>query len=151
MLAKTHLAFGFLAGLLALKYVVIPNQLLFVVLVAIGVLLPDIDHSESRINRALKITRIIPFLFRHRGFFHSVFAAVLVFVVLNYWLGFVYGFGLFVGYASHLLSDALTVSGVNFLHPVSNFRISGPVKTGSLFETVLFVLLVCVNAWLLLR
>lgn len=151
MLAKTHIAFGILAALLTLQYAVISNELLFVALVIIGVFLPDIDHSESKINNALKVTKLVPFFFSHRGFFHSIFAAVLVFAGLWHLLGFIYGFGLFVGYLSHLLSDALTVSGVNFLHPVATFRIRGPVQTGTLVETLIFLAVIGLDAWLLVR
>ncbi len=151
MLAKTHIAFGVLAGLVTLKFADISNPLLFIVLVVLGVFLPDIDHAKSKINNTLKITKIIPLFFSHRGFFHSIFAAGLVFVLLSWWLGFIYGFGLFVGYVSHLLSDALTVQGVNFLHPVAQFRIRGPVKTGTLSEIIIFFAVLGVDAWLLVH
>ncbi len=151
MLAKTHVAFGVLAGLLTLKYATISNELLFITLVILGVFLPDVDHPESKVNNTLKITKIIPFFFSHRGFFHSIFAAALVFGALWYWAGFIYGFGLFVGYLSHLLSDALTVSGVNFLHPVAKFKIRGPVQTGTIVETVIFLAVIGIDAWLLVH
>jgi inner membrane protein len=151
MLAKTHVAFGILAGLLTLKYAPMSNELLFIALVIIGVFLPDVDHPESKINNSLKITRIIPFFFAHRGFFHSIFAAAAVFGLLWYYVGFIYGFGLFVGYLSHLLSDALTVSGVNFLHPIAKFRIRGPVKTGTIAEVLIFFIVLGLDAWLLVR
>ncbi len=149
MLAKTHIAFGILAGLLTLKYASVSDELLFIALVIIGVFLPDVDHPESKINNSLKVTKIIPFFFSHRGFFHSIFAALLVFAGLWYWVGFIYGFGLFVGYLSHLLSDALTVSGVNFLHPIAKFRIRGPVQTGTIAEVVIFFAVIGIDAWLL--
>ncbi len=151
MLAKTHVAFGVLAGLLTIKYGTVSNQLLFIALVIIGAFLPDVDHPESKINNTLKLTKAIPFFFSHRGFFHSIFAALLVFGALWYWLGFIYGFGLFVGYLSHLLSDALTVSGINFLHPVARFRIRGPVQTGTIVETIIFFAVLGFDAWLLVH
>jgi inner membrane protein len=155
MLAKTHVAFGILAGLITLKYVAlahpISNQLLFIALVIIGVFLPDLDHPNSTVNNTVKVTKIIPLFFSHRGFFHSIFAALLVFAGLWYWLGFIYGFGLFIGYLSHLLSDALTVSGVNFLHPVATFKLRGPVQTGTMFETLIFLVVIGVDAWLLVH
>jgi len=151
MLARTHVAFGLLAGILTLMYADIANQLLFIVLVILGVFLPDVDHPESKVNNTLKITKIVPFFFSHRGFFHSIFAALAVFGLLWYFVGFIYGFGLFVGYLSHLLSDALTVSGVNFLHPILSFKIRGPVHTGTFIETIVFLLVLGIDAWLLVR
>jgi membrane-bound metal-dependent hydrolase YbcI (DUF457 family) len=151
MLAKTHVAFGILAGLLTLKYASVSNDLLFIALVIIGVFLPDVDHPESKLNNSLKVTKIIPFFFSHRGFFHSIFAAAGVFGLLWWLAGFIYGFGLFVGYLSHLLSDALTISGVNFLHPIAKFKIRGPVQTGTFLETLVFFLVMGVDAWLLVQ
>ncbi len=71
--------------------------------------------------------------------------------MLWHFVGFIYGFGLFIGYLSHLLSDALTVSGVNFLHPVAKFKIRGPVRTGTFFEVIIFFLVIGVDAWLLVQ
>ena len=151
MLAKTHIAFGILAGLVALKYVPISNQLLFIALVIVGVFLPDIDHYDSKVNRSLKVTRIIPLFFGHRGFFHSIFAALLIFAGLWWWQGFIYGAGLFVGYVSHLISDALTVSGVGFLNPIVHYKIKGPVQTGTVTETLVFFAVIALDAWLLVH
>lgn len=151
MLAKTHVAFGILAGLITLKFAAVSNPLLFIALVILGVFLPDVDHSESKINRTLKVTKIIPFFFSHRGFFHSIFAAVLICGAIGYFLGFIYGFGLFVGYLSHLASDALTVSGVNFLHPVTSFKVRGPIRTGTIAELLVFIAVLGADAWLLVH
>jgi membrane-bound metal-dependent hydrolase YbcI (DUF457 family) len=151
MLAKTHIAFGILAGLVALKYVAISNQLLFIALVIVGVFLPDIDHYDSKVNRSLKVTRIIPLFFGHRGFFHSIFAALLIFAGLWWWQGFIYGAGLFVGYVSHLISDALTVSGVGFLNPIAHYKVKGIVQTGTITETFVFFLVIALDAWLLVH
>jgi len=151
MLAKTHIAFGILAGLVALKYVPISNQLLFIALVIVGVFLPDIDHYDSKVNRSLKVTRIIPLFFGHRGFFHSIFAALLVFAGLWWWQGFIYGAGIFVGYVSHLISDALTVSGVGFLNPIAHYKVKGIVQTGTITETFVFFLVIALDAWLLVH
>jgi len=134
-----------------LKYAAVSNDLLFIALVIIGVFLPDVDHPDSKLNNSLKITKIIPFFFSHRGFFHSIFAALLVFGVLWHFVGFIYGFGLFVGYLSHLLSDALTISGVNFLHPIAKFKVRGPVQTGTFVETLVFFAVIGIDAWLLVH
>ncbi len=151
MLAKTHVAFGILAGLLTLTYFSVGNDLLFITLVILGVFLPDIDHPTSKVNNTVKVTKIVTLFFAHRGFFHSIFAALAVFGLLWHYVGFIYGFGLFVGYLSHLLSDALTVSGVNFLHPIGNFKIRGPVQTGTFVETAVFLAVIVIDGWLLIR
>lgn len=151
MLARTHLAFGILAGLLVYKYFVVGDLVLFFLSVALGAFLPDLDHPNSKINNKLKITKIVPLFFKHRGFFHSIFAALLISWALWAWLGSVYGVGLFAGYLSHLASDALTVSGINFLHPISTFHLRGPVRTGTFFELAIFFFVLALDAWLFFR
>lgn len=151
MLAKTHIAFGILAGLITLKYTSVQNELLFIALVILGVFLPDIDHPESKVNNVLKITKVIPLLFGHRGFFHSIFAVILVFAGLWWWQGFIYGFGVSIGYLSHLVSDALTLSGVGFLNPIAHYKVRGPVQTGTLMETIVFFVVIALDVWLLVH
>ncbi|MEM4253836.1 MAG: metal-dependent hydrolase [Candidatus Woesearchaeota archaeon] len=151
MLAKTHVAFGILAGLITLKYTSVQNELLFIALVILGVFLPDIDHPESKVNNSLKITKVIPIIFGHRGFFHSIFAVILVFAGLWWWQGFIYGFGVSIGYLSHLVSDALTLSGVGFLNPIAHYKVRGPVQTGTLMETLLFFVVIALDVLLLVH
>ena len=141
MLNKTHFVFGILFGLLALPLVTIDSFFRYVIyflLIALGVLLPDMDHSESYINRKLIITKIFAFVFKHRGFLHSIYFPLILGIIMWLYFGFFYGFALFIGYISHILSDALTVSGVNLLHPFSHLHIRGFVKTGSLLERIIF-------------
>ncbi|MEM4247173.1 MAG: metal-dependent hydrolase [Candidatus Woesearchaeota archaeon] len=151
MLAKTHVAFGILAGLITLKYTSVQNELLFIALVILGVFLPDIDHPESKVNNSLKITKVIPIIFGHRGLFHSIFAVILVFAGLWWWQGFIYGFGVSIGYLSHLVSDALTLSGVGFLNPIAHYKVRGPVQTGTLMETLLFFVVIALDVLLLVH
>ncbi len=151
MLAKTHIAFGILAGLVTLRYAPVSNEMLFIALVILGVFLPDIDHYDSKVNRSLKVTRVVPLLFGHRGFFHSIFAVILVFAGLWYWQGFIYGFGVSIGYISHLISDALTVSGVGFLNPIAHYKMRGPIQTGTFTETLVFFAVIALDAWLLVH
>jgi membrane-bound metal-dependent hydrolase YbcI (DUF457 family) len=144
MLARTHLAFGILIALLLLPFISVPSKLLFVALVAFGALLPDVDHEKSTINRLCPVTRIFPVFFKHRGFFHSVFPAIIIYAVLAYFHESFVGLALTLGYLSHLVSDSLTRMGVNFVYPVSTWRMQGPIETGTIVETFLFVGLVVV-------
>lgn len=138
MLGRTHLAIGILLALLLAPFIPIPSLLVFVLLVAIGALLPDIDHESSTVNKICPVTKIIPMFFKHRGFFHSIFPPAIL-------LGLFWSFGelfaglsLSLGYVSHLLSDSLTRMGVNFLYPLSLWRMQGPLETGRLTETIIF-------------
>lgn len=145
MLNKTHFVFGILFGLLALPFVEINSVFRYIIyfsLIALGVLLPDMDHSESYINKKLIITKIFAFFFKHRGFLHSIYFPLILGMILWFYVGFFYGFALFIGYLSHILSDALTVSGVNLLHPFSHLHIRGFVKTGSFLERIIFYIVI---------
>ena len=104
---------------------------------AIGGLLPDIDHPTSKIGKRLPpISKLVNSLFGHRGFTHSLLANLLfayfLFLLTNLIPDMLIGFylpfalGLIIGYASHLLLDVLTVSGIPLLYPFSkqNIRIA---------------------------
>ena len=120
----------------------------------LGSLLPDLDASESKIKH-LKIpdTSIKPFLLpaqivhrtdQHRGLLHSLWGLGMVTLItmpLMFWLGWAPVIALLFGYASHLLGDAATKSGVRLFYPSAtrfyllpkNLRIT----TGSLAEDAL--------------
>ena len=115
--------------------------MLFVFLL-VGALLPDIDCPYSKISRKIPvIPKILSLFARHRGIFHSVFLA-LGFAAIVWMFKPVYGIALFAGYFSHLLIDGFTKQGVNLLHPISQLRIAGPIKTGKIWELVLFVVII---------
>ena len=133
---------GILAGVLSLKLVPVEDSVVFVSAVIIGSVLPDIDHHRSLLNRLVPVTRLVPRFFKHRGFFHSVFPAVILFAVFSSFGLLKYGIPIVIGYASHLLSDSFTRLGVNFLYPLTQFRIQGPITTGGLVESVVFVVVI---------
>ena len=135
---RTHLAFSFLIALFCLKIFSIQYPILFVMLVTLLGSLPDIDTTKSKIGRKLWFISIpISFVFKHRGFFHSVFPALILFFVLRAFGWYFLAFTVLIAYLGHLVGDALTVEGVNFLHPLSTFRIQGFLRTGSMFELVI--------------
>jgi inner membrane protein len=174
MLWRTHLAFGILFALVVAPFVNIQNKIIFILLVGIGSLLPDVDHDKSKINRICPVTRIFPIFFdvdhdkskinricpvtrifpiffKHRGFFHSLFPAILI------WFGFALlgldwvGLSIAYGYVSHLFTDGFTLSGVNLLYPVSKWIIKGPVRTGNFFEFLLLIIVVVIDIILAFR
>ena len=140
MMFKTHAAFGFLAGILAIPHIHPLNQIVFMFLVMLGALLPDIDHPKSKIGRNF---RIIGFLFEHRGFFHSLLVIpVIAFIIYYFTHSTTYILPLGIGYVSHLVSDAITKEGIMPLHPLTRLRIRGFVRTGGALEYVFFFLVV---------
>jgi len=147
MMGHTHLAFGLLAGLLALPFAEPRNAVLFVLLAALASLFPDIDHESSTINRLLPVTRWFAKLFTHRGFFHSVWPALLLYGLFWYLALPDAGLALALGYLSHLLSDSVTKMGVNLLHPVATLRVQGFITTGGVLELAVLAFILLAVAW----
>lgn len=178
MIWGTHLMAGFNALWLAeLSYLAgniplaaQPEIGLLAAAAAIGALLPDLDASESKIKH-LKVGGIKPMLmpsqiihrrWGHRSLLHSLLGLVSV-AVLGIAFLLITGTGLgwqllpalLLGYASHLLADACTKTGIPLLYPrrqrfhliPAKWRIS----TGSQAEDVLFVLLAMAALLLFLR
>lgn len=133
---------------------------------ALGALLPDLDASESKIKH-LSLAGIKPFFlpsqaiynhYGHRSFLHSVAGLALV-GIASAALSVVTGRGaalaLCLGYASHLMADAMTKSGIPFLYPRrKRFHLLSKrlrVTTGSLAEEFIFVLLSITALALMLR
>jgi inner membrane protein len=138
----------------------------------LGSLAPDID-GEGVITRPGTILRnlvgrgianlidavfeIVPkfvnLLFGHRGFIHSPLLAFSIFALGGY-LGMPWLEWLGIGYASHLLGDAVTAGGIPMLSPFSSDRISlSDMRTGSTREfgvAVALFVFTCVFGWELL-
>ncbi|MBW3014946.1 metal-dependent hydrolase [Candidatus Woesearchaeota archaeon] len=140
MLAKTHLAFGFLFGLVLMPLVPVSNVIVYCALLLLFSVFPDIDTPNSFISRKIGfMSGFARFFVKHRGIFHSLLFALLFSVpVLVFW-NKAYGFAIFFGYISHLIIDGFTKAGINFLHPFGNLRLQGFVETGSLVETGFFL------------
>lgn len=147
MMLRTHAAFGFLVGLLSLKYLNVPNPYLFISMVCVAAVLADIDNSNSKVGRRIHtISWPIEKIFGHRNLFHSVFPLIAIAVIFFYFLGWnVAGAALLIGYASHLFIDCFTHMGIGLFHPLYNKRITGFMKTGGMTEHLLFFLLLLIN------
>lgn len=136
MLFYTHLTFALLLGLYFM-----PEKVLLVLL---GSMIPDIDNTHSKINRKLRFTRIFSYLFKHRGFCHSIWFGIGLFMFLSYFLPN-YSLPILFGYISHLIIDSLTKQGINYLYPVARFQIRGFIETGMGGEKlVLIFLIICI-------
>ena len=144
---RTHVAFGLLSGLLFFKHFN-AAWFVFLPLAMLGSLFPDVDHENSKINKVLPVTKIVPALFKHRGFFHSIWPAAI------FYLGFhlarldYIGIPLAIGYLAHLVSDGLTEAGCNLLHPVTTMRIQGFIRTNSTMELAAFAIALVIDGFL---
>lgn len=147
MLAKTHMAFGFLVGLLSLPFLNEGNAIIFLGIVIFFSLVPDIDSPESKLGRKIApLSVFINIIFGHRGFFHTIYFPIVCFAAafgFHIWLGFsiIYAIAVLVGLLSHIAIDAMTIEGIDFLSPLLRIKIAGFVPTGSLLEMVVFVIL----------
>lgn len=146
MMAYTHLAFGALAGILTQPFVP-GNKWIFLLVVTFSSLFPDIDHEGSKINKIFPVTRLAAKFLTHRGFFHTIFPPLIIFLILQYFNLTFYGVAIGIGYMSHLISDSLTKMGINFLHPIATFRIQGFILTGGAWETLTFYLVMGAAAY----
>ena len=133
----------------------------------LGALLPDLDASESKIKH-LKIlgTHFKPFLLaaqvvyrtdQHRGLLQSVWGLGMITFVsapLLLWISWAPVMALVLGYASHLLGDAATKSGIRLFYPDTKrfylLKQKWRITTGSSAEDSLMVLLAIAAATLLI-
>ena len=152
MMASTHIAFGLFSttGLFALFSRSLHRELPAVGAAILGALLPDLDTPQSALGRLLPFISIpLERRWGHRTVTHSLLAvaglALLGLPLWGYYRGSVYA-ALLLGYASHLLADGATKSGVPLFYPhplqcvlPGNARYR--VTTGSLAERGLLLAL----------
>lgn len=146
MMAKTHLAFAFLLSLIFIYFFRPENQILFVILTLVSSLLPDIDIKSSEIGKNFKI---IGMIFKHRGIFHSLFFIILL-IVLSYFFP-KYILAVLIGYSSHVLLDCLNPKGITLFTPLSEFKINGFIRTGSLLEYIILGFILAIGVILLIK
>jgi len=144
MLIKTHLMVTLFFVLILLPFV--SHKVIFIILALIATYIPDIDLEHSKLGKN-KIFRPLQFFLRHRGFFHSfTFLFLLTFILLITIP--ILALGFFVGYASHLFADSLTLNGIAPFYPWKR-KTSGILKTGGRTESIIFLFLLIANLLLL--
>ena len=148
MMFLTHLSFALFLGLLIIKNIFIPvSNYIFVALILLASLLPDIDCADSLIGRKFKLLSLF---FKHRGFFHSIILmiilTIIVFLITN---KAYYSLAIIIGFLSHLFLDSLTRAGIAPFWP-SKLRVRGIFKTRKLFDWILFgIFILCSIIYLL--
>jgi len=156
MMGRSHALIGISTLWLLMPFGLINQENLapLVLCALLGALSPDLDAGESKLKR-FAVAGIAPFAplsqilhrsFGHRGFLHSL-AGLGLFTVLcalpvGFGLGWLFGIALSLGYASHILADAATKSGVPLLYPHrKRYHLLPPawrLTTGSLAEDMLW-------------
>ena len=144
MLRKTHLAIGLAASLLFMSYV--NDEAIFLVVVLIASLLPDIDHGFSSIGKGF-IFKPIQMMTDHRGILHTYTFCVGVTILFTLFLPVV-ALPFFVGYSFHLFADSFTVQGIKPFWPFKAIS-KGVVRTGGNVDNMIFFIFVIINFVLL--
>lgn len=140
---RTHLAFALFIGLIFIKK--FDENFLFLIIVLIGAILPDIDHPRSWIGmKAGFLSRIFNFIFGHRKWIHSVFTLIILSLIVNFLFG-EWWKPFFLGYFSHLFIDGLTIQGINFIYPFKQLRLQGFIESGKILDEVLFFILLLLD------
>ena len=139
--AKTHLMAALLIGTLIAAVADVPNVLLFVGLVLVASLAPDLDNPESTLGGMTKpVSNFLRLTLGHRGFLHTIYMALSI-PVLLYFLGYIYpAVAVGIGYLSHLMMDSITIFGIKPFFPIQ-FDVRGSLRTGGPFELVIFTIL----------
>ncbi len=145
MLLRTHLAFAVLMIALFVKHV--NNQWIFIVMVLIATILPDLDTGFSSWGRHW-IFRPLQFFVKHRGISHSLTTAILLSILLAVFWPFL-SLGFFIGYSVHILLDSFTKDGVQPFWPLKT-RSSGFISSGGRIEDSIFVFLILVDVVLII-
>jgi len=143
----THILFSIL--IIVGIYEMYPSLKLYIpfvyatVLAPIGALVPDLDHPHSYISQNWKfLSVVIRKTTPHRGWTHSLIGGAFFTVALGGMFWYAHASTLntipfFVGYVSHLLSDSLNPTGVNWLWPKSRKKYSiCSIRTGSHEEKI---------------
>ncbi|PMH43256.1 hypothetical protein BCU68_04510 [Vibrio sp. 10N.286.49.B3] len=124
----------------------IPTGLLIAM---VGTLLPDLDCRTSTLGRIFPFISVpIQKMFGHRGAVHSLFAAAGVFYLASQF-NFNFACSLTFGFVMHLIGDACTKSGVNFLWPITiKFRVPLTPASNSFLENCTTWTLCAFTVWL---
>lgn len=155
MMFRTHILFALFFYLLAIKIFSLNVSIIFAGIMAFGAILPDIDSPSSFVNRKylFGFGKGISLFSKHRGFFHSVYGILifgLVSIIVIYFIqaSWIYMLALPFGYLLHLAADSLNVSGIKWFW--KSGHVKGPVRTGSVFEQLFFIILLFLTIYMIL-
>lgn len=144
MMAATHVLTGVATyvGISTLPGVDLPVEIATVAAASLGSLAPDIDDPRSWIGRRLFfISAPLLAILGHRGFTHSLIAAVLVTAGLSWYFSIsvqAWAAAFLIGYLVHLAGDWST-GGVPLLWPAERrFRAPWAFRVGGMMEKAFF-------------
>lgn len=122
---KWHLFFSFFLFFICVIFINLEFSTWHIIGLIIGTLLPDIDTNKSTINNILIVTKLLSFIFSHRGFTHSIIGFIIISYVsclidICLWLNGI-SVGIAIGYFCHLITDMSTPMGIQLLWPLPIF------------------------------
>lgn len=155
-MGHTHILAGVCAGLGVAAYMHASplDSLVLAGLAGAAALLPDIDHPKSDIRQKLGLLGTFTFgWMSHRGITHTWILWALLSALALLFLPAPVALALIAGYASHLIADMATRSGLPVFWPITEAKfyvLPYPirVRTGSIVESLLDVALVALVVWL---
>jgi inner membrane protein len=153
MMARSHVVVGVATWIAAAPTLHIqPLDPIYLGLVVVGSLLPDIDHPKSWVGRRTRpISTAIAATFSHRGITHSAIAVIgLTTLLLHAGYRRAGVSALIVGYLSHLAADMLTPQGLRLAWPLRRTWGLPLCRTDSAMEPVIVTVMAGgVAVWLL--
>lgn len=143
-MGATHFQAGFSIGLLigSSQSMSDSGTLILGCIGALAALVPDIDHPGSYLRRRMGLLGAPLFWLKHRGLTHTLMFAALVGALALFALPEAVGLTVLIAYTSHLLMDAMTVSGAPLLWPLAHQSVRVlpiRIRTGSIIEAVFHV------------
>lgn len=148
MNGRTHLTLGIASGLWTAYSLQLPldQAVLITAAAAVGALLPDIDHPNSKISRKARPARLLFMWFRHRGLTHSILGAGIAAWLCHSLLPANFAQAVILAYLSHIWADMATDSGVLLFYPLSYRAVGLPrfltIRTGGAGEFLVWTIAV---------
>ena len=138
LIFRTHLVFGLFLGLLFLRFFK-NDWIIFLLIVCFSSVLADIDYPKSKIGKNIKLVSwLLNKILGHRGFLHTIYPLVFVFLLLIFLKQNLFGYAFLIGYSSHLFLDMLTKQGIGLFYPVFKIKLKGFIKSGGKLEFIIF-------------
>jgi inner membrane protein len=145
---KVHFSFGIFISLLfsnftKYNYASLDNLIIHFLILFFS-LLPDLDINTSKIGKNIGIlSKIINIIFGHRGFFHSFWIIIIIYLFL---LPLGYEIAV-LGYLGHLILDMFTKQGIRLFYPF--IKINGNLDSNIIVNFIIFIILLLLNIFLI--
>ncbi len=145
MMFRTHLAISVAVALYFMPLV--NNPWIFVPIVLISGLMPDIDSGMSGLGRKI-VFKPVQMMTNHRGIFHTYTLCIALSILFALFIPSL-ALPFFLGYSFHLFSDSFTSQGIKPFWPFK-YVSKGVVRSGGRTDAIIFYCFVSVDVVLIL-